>query len=114
MLTQQASPSHSEQPGKTPYNIHDQVPPVTAPHVQGPLSDSSASDATPAPSFAPAVPAPGATPAQLQDFREQEMLKTQQWNEERIERRLRGDYERAGKALSELVRPFPALVEVSH
>lgn len=42
---------------------------------------------------------------------EQERADASKWNEERIERRLRGEYERAGRQLSELVSrvPFPRL-----
>lgn len=52
---------------------------------------------------APALPstAPESAPLPLdEDLVEQ----GRKWNEERIERRLRGEYERAGRALSELVR----------
>lgn len=34
---------------------------------------------------------------------EKERAEASKWNEERIERRLRGEYERAGRQLSELV-----------
>jgi outer membrane protein insertion porin family len=69
--------------------------PVPAPIVQGPFTNTSSSDP---------LPPPQAEVVGVEVvLGEKERAEASKWNEERIERRLRGEYERAGRQLSELV-----------
>lgn len=92
-----------------PYAIDILAPPP--PVVKGPLTDSSSNDdptrptATTHSSSNSASVSTGAGPELVRVVLEEAQLEdSKKWNEERIERRLRGDYERAGRALSDLVR----------
>lgn len=64
--------------------------PVPSPRVQGPFIDTS-------PQTVPEVVGVEVV------LGENEMAEATKWNEERIERRLRGEYERVGRQLSDLV-----------
>jgi outer membrane protein insertion porin family len=104
-----------------PYSIDIPSPPP--PIVKGPLTDSSSSDdstreslqhsSTSSASDSFPSPDPTTDPAVPDGVRivlaESQLEDGKKWNEERIERRLRGDYERAGRALSELVRALITL-----
>ncbi|KAL8276648.1 hypothetical protein RQP46_010916 [Phenoliferia psychrophenolica] len=91
-MADQASPSSYAQAAFTPVDVA--VPP---PSLSPPFIDTSASSPSPPPASSP----PSDSPPVL--FGASELEASRLWNEQRIERRLRGEYERAGQHLSDLV-----------
>ncbi|KAI5474364.1 asparaginyl-trna synthetase [Pseudohyphozyma bogoriensis] len=75
--------------------------PTPPPRVQGPLLDTTPLEAVPSPPTP--LGEPTGTPVIHVEFDPAVLEEGQRWEQERIERRLRGDYERATKQLSELV-----------
>ena len=106
-----AHPFHQqEQPGSSTSRAREHAARVfapedvlfTSPVVQGPFVDTSASD--------PLQPAQVEVAGVEVVLGEAEQADAAKWNEERIERRLRGEYERAGRQLSELVSRIASLL----
>ncbi|KAK4694066.1 hypothetical protein P7C70_g8810, partial [Phenoliferia sp. Uapishka_3] len=85
------SPSSHAKEAFTPILVE-----TSPPSIQGPFIDTSSS-------HPPPEEGQGQGQGPQVIFGESDLEAGRKWNEERIERRLRGEYERAGKALEELV-----------